>query len=118
MSNTTKRVLAMSMKKLLGSRTLENITIQDLVDDAEVSRKTFYYHFRDVYDLLEWILVDEGRRLIAALAEKLAETDGERDGEAAGRLRRKAERLAERKEKTAKAKQQGSQKRPAKYRKK
>lgn len=64
MSNTTKRVLAMSMKKLLGSRTLENITIQDLVDDAEVSRKTFYYHFRDVYDLLEWILVDDGKRLL------------------------------------------------------
>lgn len=64
MSNATKRILAMSLKKLLESRTLDNITIQDLVDDAEVSRKTFYYHFRDVYDLLEWILIDEGKRLI------------------------------------------------------
>ncbi len=64
MSNATKRILAMSLKKLLSVRTLDSITIQDLVDDAEVSRKTFYYHFRDVYDLLEWILIDEGRRLI------------------------------------------------------
>ena len=54
--------------------------------------------------------------LAQAVVEKLAETDEERYGEAAGRLRRKAERLAERKEKTAK--QQGGQKRPAKYRKK
>lgn len=64
MSNATKRILAMSLKKLLESRSLDSITIQDLVDDAEVSRKTFYYHFRDVYDLLEWILIDEGKRLI------------------------------------------------------
>lgn len=64
MSNATKRILAMSLKKLLSSRSLDGITIQDLVDDAEVSRKTFYYHFRDVYDLLEWILIDEGKRLI------------------------------------------------------
>ncbi|MCM1150029.1 MAG: TetR/AcrR family transcriptional regulator [Butyricicoccus sp.] len=64
MSNATKRILAMSLKKLLQTRALESITIQDLVDDAEVSRKTFYYHFRDVYDLLEWILIDDGRRLV------------------------------------------------------
>ncbi len=56
--------------------------------------------------------------LARAVVEKLAETDEERYGEAADRLRRKAERLAERREKTAKAKQQGNQKRPVKYKKK
>lgn len=64
MANTTKRALAASLKKRLTQTTLDRITIQQLVDDAEVSRKTFYYHFQDVYDLLEWLLVDEGKRVL------------------------------------------------------
>ena len=64
MANITKRALAASLKKRLAQTTLDKITIQQLVDDAEVSRKTFYYHFQDVYDLLEWLLVDEGKRVL------------------------------------------------------
>lgn len=64
MSNTTKRMLAMSFKKLLANTTLDNITIQDIADDAEVSRKTFYYHFQDVYNLMEWTLMEEQKRLL------------------------------------------------------
>lgn len=64
MSNPTKRVLAMSLKARLARQPLDSITIQELVDDAEVSRKTFYYHFQDIYALLEWILVDEGKKLL------------------------------------------------------
>ena len=48
MANTTKRMLSLSLKKLLEKNTLDNITIQDITDDAEVSRKTFYYHFQDI----------------------------------------------------------------------
>lgn len=64
MSNMTKRALSMSLKRMLNQKRLDDITIQDLVDDAEVSRKTFYYHFQDVYSLLEWIFLDEGKRLL------------------------------------------------------
>ena len=64
MSNTTKRMLSLSLKKLLAKTTLDNITIQDITDDAEVSRKTFYYHFQDIYDLLEWTLAEDGRHLL------------------------------------------------------
>ena len=46
MANTTKRMLSMSLKKLLSKTTLDNITIQDITDDAEVSRKTFIIIFR------------------------------------------------------------------------
>ncbi|MFR8977240.1 MAG: TetR family transcriptional regulator [Christensenellales bacterium] len=61
MANTTKRMLSMSLKKLLSKTTLDNITIQDITDDAEVSRKTFYYHFQDIYDLLDWTLQEDAR---------------------------------------------------------
>ena len=59
MANTTKRMLSLSLKKLLEKNTLDNITIQDITDDAEVSRKTFYYHFQDIYALLECPLSDK-----------------------------------------------------------
>ena len=64
MSNITKRALAASLKKLLERAPLDKITIQDLVDDAEVSRKTFYYHFQDIYDLMEWCIVEDGKRIL------------------------------------------------------
>lgn len=69
MSNATKRVLAMALKERLTRQRLDDITIQSLVDDAQVSRKTFYYHFQDVYALLEWIFVDEGRRILRDISD-------------------------------------------------
>lgn len=59
MTNLTKRALADALKELLGHRTLDRITVQDVSDAANVSRKTFYYHFHDIYDLMEWLVVDE-----------------------------------------------------------
>ena len=64
MSNLTKRALAASLKKLLERAPLDKITIQDLVDDAEVSRKTFYYHFQDISALMEWCIVEDGKRVL------------------------------------------------------
>lgn len=50
MTNLTKRAMADALKQLLQKRSLEHITIQDVTDAAQVSRKTFYYHFHDIYD--------------------------------------------------------------------
>lgn len=54
MSNTTKRALEASLKKLLLQKPLDKITIQDLTTDCGISRMAFYYHFKDIYDLVEW----------------------------------------------------------------
>lgn len=70
MSNTTKRMLSLSLKKLLAKTTLDNITIQDITDDAEVSRKTFYYHFQDIYALLEWTLSEDCRCLLESKVKR------------------------------------------------
>ena len=53
MSQTTKRALAQSLKKLLQTKPLSKITINDIAEDCGVSRMTFYYHFADIYDLVE-----------------------------------------------------------------
>jgi len=55
MTLRTKEALADSLEKLLNARTLDKITVKDVVEDAGVNRQTFYYHFRDIYDLIQWI---------------------------------------------------------------
>jgi len=64
MSQTTKKALAASFKKLLAERPLESITVVDIVEDCEVNRQTFYYHFRDIYDLIDWIYTSEATKAL------------------------------------------------------
>lgn len=66
MSNSTKIKLSEAIKQLLNQQTLDKITVQDIANTAGVSRKTFYYHFQDIYDLLEWMLDQERMRLTPA----------------------------------------------------
>lgn len=67
MSQTTKRALAASLKKLLLKKPLDKITVIDIVQDCEVNRQTFYYHFRDLYDLVEWSLIDEASKALSGM---------------------------------------------------
>ena len=55
MSQMTKRALAASLKKLLADRPLDKVTVTDIAEDCGVGRQTFYYHFEDIYGLVEWI---------------------------------------------------------------
>ena len=64
MPNRTKEMLAESLMKLLARRTLDKITIQDTVDDCGYNRQTFYYHFHDIYDLIDWIFAAQTQELI------------------------------------------------------
>jgi probable dihydroxyacetone kinase regulator len=65
MAEVTKRALAASLKKLLAQKPLDKITIIDIVSDCGVNRQTFYYHFKDIYDLLEWLFIDESSAALA-----------------------------------------------------
>ena len=64
MSQTTKRALSASLKKLLAKKPLDKITVTDIAEDCEVGRQTFYYHFQDIYDLMEWTFTEETSREI------------------------------------------------------
>lgn len=46
--------LADSIKELMAHNTLEKITVTDVVRHAYLTRQTFYRHFRDKYDLVNW----------------------------------------------------------------
>jgi Transcriptional regulator len=64
LSQTTKKALAASLKKLLEDRPLDQITVVDIAEDCEVNRQTFYYHFRDIFDLIEWIYTSEATKAL------------------------------------------------------
>lgn len=50
------QILAQSFKELACQRPIEKITIKEITDRSGVIRPTFYNHFQDKYELLEWII--------------------------------------------------------------
>ena len=48
-------MLADALKELMKKKSLRKITVQNITDQSKLNRQTFYYHFKDVYDLLGWI---------------------------------------------------------------
>ena len=56
MRQTTKEAISEAFCALLSKRTIDKITVKDIVAECGVNRQTFYYHFRDIYDLMEWTL--------------------------------------------------------------
>lgn len=54
-SNITKRALASSLKELLEEIPFEKISVAHICEKCGMNRKSFYYHFKDKYDLMNWI---------------------------------------------------------------
>jgi len=64
MSQVTKRALAASLIKLLEQKPLGKITVTDITEDCGVNRQTFYYHFQDIYALVDWIFLQQGSEVL------------------------------------------------------
>lgn len=64
MSQTTKRALEASLKNLLLKKPLNKITVGDIAEDCGVNRMTFYYHFKDIYDLVEWSCEEDAAKAL------------------------------------------------------
>lgn len=58
-SNITKMALANSLKTLMQEKGFHKISINDICSGCNMNRKSFYYHFKDKYDLLNWIFDTE-----------------------------------------------------------
>ena len=54
MAERTKIWIADTMKKLLTKKSIEKIRVTEICREAEIERPTFYYHFKDKYDLMAW----------------------------------------------------------------
>ena len=58
-SNITKRALAQTLKTLMEQKPFSKISVGDICSTCGMSRKSFYYHFKDKYDLVNWIFYTE-----------------------------------------------------------
>lgn len=76
MSNRTKRDLEDALKRQLLKKPLGKITINELSVDAGISRMTFYYHFRDIYELAEWSCIEDARKALAGKKTYSTWTEG------------------------------------------
>ena len=65
MANTTKLALEAALKKELLTKSLDKITINELAEDCGISRMAFYYHFKDIYDLVEWSCQEDAAKALA-----------------------------------------------------
>ncbi|MDO4545952.1 MAG: TetR/AcrR family transcriptional regulator C-terminal domain-containing protein [Bacillota bacterium] len=63
-SRQTKEKLAASLKKSIRKKPINRVTVNELVEDCNVNRKTFYYHFDDIYALLKWMLDQEAVEIV------------------------------------------------------
>lgn len=61
----TKKAIAGSLKELMRKKSLEKITVSDIVKNCGLNRQTFYYHFKDKYDLVNWIF---NKEIVSALS--------------------------------------------------
>lgn len=56
---STKRTLRFCMRRLLRQKKLENITVSEICQKAEIGRRTFYRYYADKYALFEDTLTQE-----------------------------------------------------------
>lgn len=76
LSYNRKSQMAEALKKLMAQKPLQKITIQEIADGCGMNRYTFYYHFKDIYDLLAWMFQEQALSLIQKSDNCLTWQDG------------------------------------------
>jgi probable dihydroxyacetone kinase regulator len=67
MADFTKKAIVDAFARILKEKPFEKITISDITSECGVSRMTFYYHFEDIYDMLDYVIAE---KLSAPLSRK------------------------------------------------
>ncbi|MDD6050431.1 MAG: TetR/AcrR family transcriptional regulator C-terminal domain-containing protein [Clostridiales bacterium] len=63
-SLNTKRTLAESLKNVMKRKSFSKITVSEIIADCGLNRKTFYYHFEDIFSLLKWMFESEAIEVV------------------------------------------------------
>ena len=59
-----KAAVADALLELIRRKDADKITVKDLVEVCGSSRQTFYYHFKDIYDLVEWACEEDVKEIL------------------------------------------------------
>ena len=73
MAERTKIWIADKMKELMKTKPLDKIRVTEICRVAEIERPTFYYHFKDKYDLVAWIFLSDAYETDIISAESAAQ---------------------------------------------
>ena len=63
MREDMKTLIADTFSRLLEKENIDKITVKRLIEECHISRQTFYYHFQDMMDVLEYIIRQVTRQL-------------------------------------------------------
>lgn len=50
----TKALIADTLHTIMQQKNIDKITVTELVETCNISRQTFYYHFQDILEVVEW----------------------------------------------------------------
>ena len=75
-SEFTKHMIAQGVKQLLQTTDFEDLSVGEIAKHCGISRNTFYYHFKDKYDIISWIFYTE----ITPIIEDASEIENWGDG--------------------------------------
>lgn len=69
MSTSTKQAIADAFLEAVKQKPIDKVTVKDVVGICGITRQTFYYHFQDLLEVLEWVMA---QRMETLLADTLA----------------------------------------------
>lgn len=60
-----KSLIGNTFEEMMEYKSIDKITIKDLVDACNISRQAFYYHFRDIMDVVKYKFEKDMRTVLA-----------------------------------------------------
>ncbi|APX71495.1 dihydroxyacetone kinase transcriptional activator DhaS [Companilactobacillus allii] len=69
MQVSTKRILSDSLVSILQNEQVDKITVKDIVTSCDLTRQTFYNHFSDIYELVEWTASEAADKALANVSD-------------------------------------------------
>lgn len=64
-----KEQIADAFLEMLKKKSFDRITVTDIVKKCSITRQSFYYHFSDIFSLIEWIMQRECQKIISNTSE-------------------------------------------------
>lgn len=69
MVKLTQKAIMQTFMNILQKKSLDKITVKDIIETTGINRNTFYYYYDDIYDLIDAIFKEETRKVLAEETE-------------------------------------------------
>ena len=84
MAALTKMAIVKAFEELARVKNVDRLTVNEITDKCQISRNTFYYHFKDIYDVLEEMLNQRVEQMIETLELNMQSGNSVQDTRRAG----------------------------------